>query len=257
MIRQDRTDDILTVTIDNPGQANALTEDMLGQLSDAFTEAVADESLRAVLLTSAGGRGFSAGMDTAQFAHTSASRAYATISRLGEVCEAIKDCALPVAAAIDGYCIGGAAEIAAAADFRIGSSESWYSMPEVRIGIPSVLESVNLHRLMGWTKATEFVLTGNRFTAEDMLRYGFLNDIVAEEAAPAGGGTAVAASGSGRTALEERALELLRDTTRADRAVIAQQKRLLRSWKNTFEAQAIADSKKEFALAFAAKAERQ
>nr|WP_276584731.1 enoyl-CoA hydratase-related protein [Brevibacterium permense] len=201
---------------------------------DAFTEAGADESLRAVLLTSAGGRGFSAGMDTAQFAHTSASRAYATISRLGEVCEAIKDCALPVAAAIDGYCIGGAAEIAAASDFRIGSQDSWYATPEVRIGIPSALESVNLHRLMGWTKATEFVLTGNRFTAADMLACGFLNDSVDGP-------------------VEERALELLRDTTRADRTVIAHQKRLLRTWKNTLKAQAIADSKKEFALAFAAK----
>lgn len=239
MIRQDRTDDVLTITIDNRDQANALTEEMLGQLIDAFTEASADEELRAVLLTSAGGRGFSAGMDTAQFAHTSASQAYETISRLGEVCEAIKTCALPVAVAIDGYCIGGAAEIAAAADFRIGSSDSWYSMPEVRIGIPSVLESVNLHRLMGWTKATEFVLTGNRFSAEDMLACGFLNDIVAEGKA------------------EERALALLRDTARADRAVIAQQKRLLRPWKNTFEAEAIADSKKEFALSFSAKAERQ
>ncbi|SMX65746.1 Enoyl-CoA hydratase/isomerase [Brevibacterium iodinum ATCC 49514] len=93
-------------------------------------------------------------MDTAQFAHTSAERAYESISRLGEVCEAIKNCDLPVAVAIDGFCIDGASEIAAAADFRIGSSDSWYSMPEVRIGIPSVLESVNLHRLMGWTKPT-------------------------------------------------------------------------------------------------------
>lgn len=239
MIRRDRAGDVLTLTIDNTAQANALTEEMLGQLTGAFTEASANEDLRAVLLTSAGGRGFSAGMDTAQFAHTSAERAYETISRLGEVCEAIKNCDLPVAVAIDGYCIGGAAEIAAAADFRIGSSDSWYSMPEVRIGIPSVLESVNLHRLMGWTKATEFILTGNRFTAEEMKSCGFLNDIVTE----------------GK--VEERALALLRDTTQASRAVIAQQKRLLRTWKNTFEVEAIADSKKEFALAFAAKAERQ
>ncbi|WP_423058787.1 enoyl-CoA hydratase/isomerase family protein [Brevibacterium linens] len=235
MIRRDRTDDVLTLTIVNASQANALTEEMLSQLTDAFTEASGDEDLRAVLLTSAGGRGFSAGMDTAQFAHTSAKRAYETISRLGEVCEAIKNCDLPVAVAIDGFCIGGAAEIAAAADFRIGSSDSWYSMPEVRIGIPSVLESVNLHHLMGWTKATEFVLTGNRFTAEEMKSSGFLNDVADE----------------GK--VEERALALLRDTTQASRAVIAQQKRLLRTWKNTFEAEAIADSKKEFALAFAAK----
>lgn len=200
-------------------------------------------------------------MDTAQFAHTSASQAYATISRLGEVCEAIKSCDLPVAVAIEGYCIGGAAEIAAAADFRIGGSDSWYSMPEVRIGIPSVLESVNLHRLMGWTKATEFVLTGNRFTAEEMLACGFLNDIVAEEA-PRGEEGAVSAKEEavpegGRTAVEERALALLHDTTRADRAIIAQQKRMLRTWKNTFETQAIADSKTEFALSFAQGAERQ
>lgn len=235
MIRRDRTDDVLTLTIVNASQANALTEEMLSQLTDAFTEASGDEDLRAVLLTSAGGRGFSAGMDTARFAHMSAKRAYETISRLGEVCEAIKNCDLPVAVAIDGYCIGGAAEIAAAADFRIGSSDSWYSMPEVRIGIPSVLESVNLHRLMGWTKATEFVLTGNRFTAEEMKSSGFLNDVADE----------------GK--VEERALALLRDTTQASRAVIAQQKRLLRTWRNTFEAEAIADSKKEFALAFAAK----
>ncbi|WP_241897494.1 enoyl-CoA hydratase-related protein [Brevibacterium epidermidis] len=87
--------------------------------------------------------------------HRRAKRRRQTVHRgLGEVCEAIKNCDLPDAVAIDGFCIGGAAEIAAAADFRIGSSDSWYSMPEVRIGIPSVLESVNLHRLMGWTKAT-------------------------------------------------------------------------------------------------------
>ena len=254
MIRRDRTDGVLTLTIDNTAQANALTEEMLGHLTDAFTEANTDGDLRAVLLTSAGGRGFSAGMDTAQFAHTSAARAYGTISRLGEVCVAIKNCDLPVAVAIDGFCIGGAAEIAAAADFRIGSSDSWYAMPEVRIGIPSVLESVNLHRLMGWTKATEFVLTGNRFTAEEMRACGFLNDIVSESAVPAEEG---AVPDGGRTAAEERALALLRDTAKADRAVIAQQKRLLRTWKNSFEAEAISDSKKEFALAFAAKAERQ
>nr|WP_245395734.1 enoyl-CoA hydratase-related protein [Brevibacterium permense] len=111
--------------------------------------------------------------------------------------------------AIDGYCIGGAAEIAAAADFRIGGSDSWYSVPEVRIGIPSVLESVNLHRLMGWTKVTEFVLTGNRFTAEDMLQCGFLNDIVAEAAIPV---PWLPARG-GEGPRSKSALALLRDTT--------------------------------------------
>lgn len=236
MIRRTRSDDgILTITIDNTTSANALRAGMLDSLIDAFEAASRNFELRGVLLTSAGSRGFSAGMDTAQFEHSNPTRAFETISQLGRVCEAIKDCELPVAVAIRGYCIGGAAEIAAAADFRVGGAGSWYSMPEVRIGIPSVLESVNLHRLMGWTKATEFILTGNRFSAEDMDKCGFLNAVVDD------------------SAVEDRALGYLYDTMKASREVIAQQKRLHRTWKNSFEREALADSKKEFALSFARK----
>ncbi|GAA4282616.1 enoyl-CoA hydratase [Brevibacterium daeguense] len=238
MITESRTDEgILTVTIDNPTKANSLSADMLERLVAAFTAASSDPSLRAVLLTAAGNRGFSAGMDTAQFEHSSSTRAYETISLLGRVCEAIKDCDVPVAAAIRGYCVGGALEIAAAADFRVGGVSSWYSMPEVRIGIPSVLDAANLHRVMGWTKASELILTANRFSAEDMDKCGFLNALVED------------------AEVEERALGYLRDTMESDRAVIAQQKRLFRTWKNSFEREAIADSKKEFALAFARKSD--
>lgn len=243
MIRRTRSDDgILTITIDNTTSANALRAGMLESLIDAFETASKNDELRGVLLTSAGTRGFSAGMDTAQFEHSNPSRAYETITRLGRVCEAIKDCELPVAVAIRGYCIGGAAEIAAAADFRVGGTGSWYSMPEVRIGIPSVLESVNLHRLMGWTKATEFILTGNRFSAGDMDRCGFLNAVVDDAVVD-------------DAVVDDRALEYLYDTMKASREVIAQQKRLHRTWKNSFEREALADSKKEFALAFARKSD--
>lgn len=236
MIRRTSSDDgVLTLTIDNTASANALRADMLEALSDALAAASDDRDLRAVLLTSAGEKGFSAGMDTAQFAHTDSTRAHETITRLGCVCEAIKDCDLPVAVAIRGYCIEGAAEIAAAADFRVGAADSWYSMPEVRIGIPSVLESVNLHRLMGWTKAFELILTGNRFTAADMDRCGFLNSVTGDDE------------------VEDRALGYLRDAMKAERAVIAAQKRLHRTWKNSFEREALADSRREFALAFAQK----
>ncbi|MDN5550111.1 MAG: enoyl-CoA hydratase/isomerase family protein [Brevibacterium sp.] len=236
MIRRTRSDDgILTITIDNTTSANALRPGMLDALIYAFEAASDNQELRGVLLTSAGHKGFSAGMDTSQFKHANASLAHVTITRLGQVCEAIKNCDLPVAVAIEGYRIGGAAEIAAAADFRVGGTNSWYSMPEVRIGIPSVLESVNLHRLMGWTKATELILTGSRFTAADMDRCGFLNTVVED------------------SEVEARALEYLHETMKADRAVIAQQKRLHRTWKNSFEREALADSRKEFALAFARK----
>ena len=66
MITQSRSSDILTIAIDNAAKANSLSADMLTGLVDAFTTASADQSLRAVLLTSRGDAGFSAGMDTAQ-----------------------------------------------------------------------------------------------------------------------------------------------------------------------------------------------
>jgi enoyl-CoA hydratase/carnithine racemase len=92
---------------------------------------------------------------------------------------------------------------------------------------------------MGWTKATELIMTANRFTAQDMDRCGFLNALVPADQ------------------VEARALQYLRDTMESDRAVIAQQKRLFRTWRNTHEQTAIADSRKEFALAFARKGDAQ
>lgn len=235
MIRQSVSNGVLTLTIDNPQQANSMTAEVLAELREALNEASTDTSLGGVLLNAVGDKGFSAGMHTKQFDHQNSTRAYDTISLLGSVCEAVKNCEIPVAMAMRGYVIGGAVEIAAAADFRVGGISSWFSMPEVRIGIPSVLESVNLFRLMGWTKANELILTGDRFTAEEMERYGFLNTVVED------------------AEVDEKALSYLRATMESDREVIAQQKRLFRTWKNTFEREAITDSRKEFALAFARK----
>ena len=235
MIRQSVDNGILTVTIDNASRANSLTAEALVELRETFQRASANQELGGVLVNAVGDKGFSAGMDTSQFEHKNSTRAFDTITLLGSVCEAVKDCELPVAMAMKGYVIGGAVEIAAAADFRVGGLSSWYSMPEVRIGIPSVLESVNLHRLMGWTKANEMILTGRRFTAEQMERCGFLNTAVED------------------STVDEVAVALLRDTMESDRTVIAQQKRLFRTWKNMFEAEAVTDSRKEFSLAFARK----
>lgn len=235
MIRQSVDRAILTITIDNPSHANSLTAESLVELRDVFQSASDNQELGGVLVNAVGYRGFSAGMDTTQFEHKNSTRAFETITLLGNVCEAVKACELPVAMAMKGYVIGGAVEIAAAADFRVGGHSSWYSMPEVRIGIPSVLESVNLHRLMGWTKANEMILTGNRYTADQMECCGFLNTAVED------------------AAVDEVAEGLLRDTMESARTVIAQQKRLFHTWKNMFEAEAINDSRKEFSLAFARK----
>lgn len=233
MIDLSTHDQIRTITINNPSSANALTEQMLHDLVAAFNEASADPKIRAVLLKAAGGRGFSAGMDTSQFEHDSAIKAHETITLLGNVHQAVKFCQAPVAVAIEGYCIGGSMGIVAAADFRVAAKNAWFSMPEAQIGFPSVLESVNYARLMGWTLSSEMMLTGRRYAASDLKNAGFLNAVTDTEG------------------LEKVALEYLKDCMRADREVIAQQKRLFHTWRNLSEQAAYSDSRHEFTQAYA------
>lgn len=222
--------DVHVITVDNPRRANALSWDMLDELVEAFAAAGADESARGVLLRGCEDAGFSAGMDTSLFETEDPARAYEIISRLGDVCQAVKDCPLPVATAMRRYVVGGMLEVAAAAEFRVAAPGTFFQMPEVRIDIPSVLETVNLHRVMGWTLATEIVLTGERYDAEVMLQRGFLNRV---DDAP-----------------EAVAMELLAQTSESSRHVIAQQKRLHNKWRNLHEREAIDDTRNEFALAF-------
>lgn len=221
---------ILTLRITHAARANSLTMDMLDAIIDALGSVAGDEAVRGVLLCADPAAGFSAGMSTDLFETEDPSRAYEVISRLGAVCQAVKDCPVPVAAAMRRYVVGGALEIAAACEFRVCAPETFFQMPEVRIDIPSVLETVNLHRVMGWTLATEIVLTGERYGAELMLQRGYLNRIAEDP--------------------EAACRELLSQVALSSRHVIAQQKRLHNRWRNLHEREAIDDTRNEFALAF-------
>ncbi|WP_153502588.1 enoyl-CoA hydratase/isomerase family protein [Cumulibacter manganitolerans] len=218
------------ITLDNARRANSLTWQMLDELVDALEQAGADEGVRGVLLRASHDAGFSAGMDTSLFETDDPNRAYDIITRLGDVCQAVKDCPVPVAVAMRRYVVGGALEIAAAAEFRVAAPGTFFQMPEVRIDIPSVLETVNLHRLMGWTLATELVLTADKYDAELMLQRGYLNRIEEDP--------------------EAACTALLASTAESSRHVIAQQKRLNNRWRNLHEREAIDDTRNEFALAF-------
>lgn len=222
--------DVRIIKLANARRANSLTMDMLDALIEAFESVADDEAVRGVLLCSDPAAGFSAGMSTDLFETEDPNRAYQVISRLGDVCQAVKDCPVPVAAAMRRYVIGGALEVAAAAEFRVCTADTFFQMPEVRIDIPSVLETVNLHRVMGWTLATEIVLTGEQYGADLMLQRGYLNRISDDP--------------------EATCRELLAHVSLSSRHVIAQQKRLHNRWRNLHEREAIDDTRNEFALAF-------
>lgn len=229
-----REDSLLLLSFGDAGHANAMNLEALVAMRDALDEASADEAIRGVVLTSLSEAGFSAGMNTSLFEDTTPAAAYRTISTLGETIDAVKRCAVPVACSMSRYVIGGALELAAACDYRVASTGTFFQMPEVMIGIPSVLEAANLWRVMGQTLATEMLLTGDKYDVPTLQEHRFLN-AVADTPQQA----------------DELAVAFLNRTLQSSRQVLAQQKRLHVQWRNLLEAQAIADSKKEFALAFA------
>ena len=89
---------------------------------------------------------------------------------------------MPVIARIDGYALGAGLEIAASCDLRAASDRSTFGMPEVRVGIPSVVEAVPLPRLIGWGRTCELVLTGETISAEDALEWGLIERMTSAEA---------------------------------------------------------------------------
>jgi len=98
------------------------------------------------------------------------------------MCDAVRQCPVPVIARINGYCFGSGMELAACADMRVGVHGAKFGMPEVRFGIPSGMEASVLPRLIGWGKACELVLTGDHIDADEAYRIGYLERLVDPEA---------------------------------------------------------------------------
>lgn len=173
-------DGVARVILNRPEKLNALSGELIGALAGAIIALSGDDALRCVVLTGAG-RAFSAGADVAELGGINADNAEAFIRRLHGACRAVRDCPVPVIARIDGVCLGGALELAAACDLRAASERSSFAMPEVLIGIPSVIEAALLPRLMGWGRAAEILFTGRVLDAREALAAGLVEKLAAPE----------------------------------------------------------------------------
>ena len=198
------------VVLDRPEKLNALSLSLLGELTDVLNGLGDDDDLRCVVLSGAG-RAFSAGADLADLRRLDRSNAERFIRGLHDACQAVRDCPVPVMARIDGPCLGGALELAASCDMRAASERSTFAMPEVLLGIPSVIEAALLPRLMGWGRAAELLFTGRTLTASEAHAAGLV-EAVADDPAN------VVAKWAG---------DILDAGPRAIRA----QKRLMRTWE--------------------------
>ncbi len=166
------------LTIQRPEKLNALSGALISEITERLHALSGDGDLHCVVLTGAG-RAFSAGADVAELNALTQETAEDFIRALHGACQAVRDCPVPVIARIDGPCLGGALELAASCDMRAASERSTFAMPEVQVGLPSVIEAALLPRLMGWGRACEMLLTSRVLTAQEALQAGLVEKVVA------------------------------------------------------------------------------
>lgn len=224
---------VATVTMREAGSLNILSTPVLEDLAVAIEGLHERDELRAVILRGTGDKAFVAGADIKEMKSLDVERARAFISRLYRVSESVRHCPVPVIARIPGWTLGGGLELAAACDLRIASNRAQFGMPEVKVGIPSIIHAALLPRLVGQARAGWLMLTGENIDAARALDWGLIDESVAHDRLDA--------------AVELRASEFASYGPQ----VIRQQKRLLREWQEAPLDVAIRAGIDEFASAFA------
>ena len=166
------------VRMDNQSRLNAGSLKLVEQLKTAFETLAGDDELRAVVLTGAGDRAFMAGADLNDLAGLDPDSGRNFITRLHHATAAIRALPVPVIGRLRGFCLGAGLELAAACDFRVADETFVMGMPEVKVGLPSVIEAALLPRLIGWGRTREMLLTGVNYDANEALAMHFVEKLV-------------------------------------------------------------------------------
>jgi enoyl-CoA hydratase len=175
-------DGIYTVTINRPDKLNALNRKVLGELAMVMDEIYEQPDIRSVLLTGAGGKAFVAGADIAEFEGLSPAQATRLSTQGHALFHQIAHCPKPVVAAVNGFALGGGCELAMACHFRIASEQARFGQPEVNLGlIPGYGGTQRLVQLVGTGRALELMMTAEIIPADEALRIGLVNRVVAPE----------------------------------------------------------------------------
>jgi enoyl-CoA hydratase/carnithine racemase len=181
-ILTERADGVLTITLNRPERLNAWTAHMGLELRTAFDEADADDDVRAVIVTGAG-RGFCAGADLASGADTFDARKRESVAGAmrdngGEFTLRIFESKKPVIAAINGPAVGVGATMTLPMDIRLAADDARMGFVFARRGIiPEACSSWFLPRVVGISRAMEWVATGRVFTAQEALEGGLVRSL--------------------------------------------------------------------------------
>lgn len=223
---------VARITYDYSRRLNVLNTQGIEKLIHAIRGAGAEPDVRVVVLTGAGERAFIGGADINELANLEPDSARAFITGIHGVCAAVRELEVPIIARIQGYCLGAGLEVAAACDLRVGAEGSVYGMPEVKVGVPSVVEAVLLPQLIGWGKTREMVICGENIDAQEAYRWGLIDRLESAEG------------------LDAQVARWMESILAAGPNAIRLQKSLIRTWETCSIEESIEKSIEVFGRAF-------
>ena len=166
-------------TLERP-PLNLFEPTLIQAVRDAFTELAADRATRVAVIVGSG-RAFTAGMDVRILRDLDTGRARELITSLHDAIAAVHQAPFPVIAAVNGACLGAGFELALACDMRVAAASATFGLPEVRVGVPSVIQAALLPPMIGPGRAAEMLLTGAPVTAAQALDWGLVNRVVPDD----------------------------------------------------------------------------
>jgi enoyl-CoA hydratase len=168
---------IARITIDNAAKLNTIDRALALEIVETIKQFEDDSALRLAIVTGAGERAFVGGADLNELAHFDRDSAGDFITLIHRCCDGFRRLAAPVIARIDGFALGAGLELAAACDLRVASERSTFGMPEILVGIPSVVEAALLPALIGSGRARRLLLTGETIGASEALDWGLVDAV--------------------------------------------------------------------------------
>lgn len=224
--------EVATVTIRNAGPLNILSSLVMDDVRRAIETVSRESALRILILRGDGDDAFVAGANVFEMVDLDETTATAFLQCLYDLCEAVRNCPIPVIARLCGFCLGGGLQLAASCDIRIAEEGTRLGMPEVRIGMAAMIHSALLPRLGGQAQANWLLLTGEKISAEDAFRCGIVTRVVE------------------KVRLDRAIDDAVAAILRCGPESVREQKRLLRCWENQPLNEAISGTIPLFAKAY-------
>ncbi|TBM99381.1 enoyl-CoA hydratase [Hyunsoonleella flava] len=171
---------ITTITINRPKKLNALNQETIQELHEAFKAADADGRTKVIVITGSGEKAFVAGADISEFADFGVEEGtYLAANGQKILFDYVENLNTPVIAAVNGFALGGGLELAMACHFRVASDNAKMGLPETSLGvIPGYGGTQRLTQLVGKGRAMEMIMTAGMIDANKALHYGLVNHVV-------------------------------------------------------------------------------